>query len=134
MSDTGGSKGDTSVSHRTELRECVWSEMGLLETAGLGQRKKISELRDKFLLDSHHPSVDLLSDRPEADGFIRADKGSLLFRDATSKFIVCVPQHLKRQAMENASKGLEFRWTQINGHDIRLLFSLVASLAFSAEQ
>lgn len=56
---------------RPPLRAVVWSELQCLEIAGLGKRFVVSDQRDKFVLDTTSAAASRLSDRPEADGFIR---------------------------------------------------------------
>lgn len=115
---------------RTEaaLRPFVWELMGRLEQAALGTHQRVSEQRDRFDLNRHHPAARTLSERPESRGFIRADRGSLLFRNASAQLRTAVPPELANRAMPSA-KGLEFRWTQLDHSDIRRLFETVAQLA-----
>jgi hypothetical protein len=111
-----------------DLRPVVWEEMRRLEALGLGTAERRSEHRERFLLQPGHPRAPVLSTRPEAKGFVRADEGSLLFRDASSQLRDIVPHDLATRAMP-PKKGLEFRWTQIGPSDIRLLFELIIWLS-----
>jgi hypothetical protein len=117
-----------SVSER--LRPVVRSEMGRLEELGLGTCVKVSELRDKFVLRGDFPRGTLLTFRPEANGFIRADPGGLLFRNASGYLRSCVPDPLLDRA-KTSTKGLEFPWTRIDLADVRLLFAIVEWVAFT---
>jgi hypothetical protein len=114
-----------------QLRPIVCDGMDRLERLGLGQRSRVSSSRDKFVLDPGHERAHLLTSRPDADGFIRADEGSLLFRDASDELRSAIPRQLVGRAMQSSSKGLEFRWTQLGPADVRLLFAIVEWLATS---
>jgi len=70
----------------------------------------------------------LLSDRPDADGFVRADENSLLFRNASPAVYDAVPRKLLKRRMDS-NKGLEFRWTALSDDDIRMLFECIRWLA-----
>jgi hypothetical protein len=98
--------------------------MARLEELGLGTCVRVSEHRDKFVLRTDLPRGMLLTFQPEANGFIRADAGSLLFRKASGYLRTCVPDALLDRA-KTSSKGLEFPWTQIDLADVRLLFAIV---------
>lgn len=113
---------------RTEQRDIVWREMGMLERQGLGIRIQVSAQRDKFVLNAGHPRVHRLTGRPEADGFIRADGRTLLFRDAATTLRDAVPGALRARAIAS-SKGLEFRWSALDNREIRELFGLLSDLA-----
>lgn len=108
----------------------VWQEMAELQRLGMGEPVRVSELRDKFVLDVNHDRALALTNIPAADGFVRADTGSLLFRNASTRLRQSVPQDLASRAMASR-KGLEFRWTQLNDADIKLLFALVVWIATS---
>ena len=112
------------------LRPVVWEHMGRLEELGLGEREHVSEQRDRFVLHADHPRAETLSKRPKARGFIRADRGGLLFRDASPELRSTIPKDLADRAMDS-SKGLEFRWTQLSSSDIGRLFGAVMQLASS---
>jgi hypothetical protein len=116
---------------RTEQRGIVWREMGVLEQQGLGTRVQVSAQRDKFVLHPGHPHMWRLTDRPEANGFIRADTRTLLFRDATPTFHQALPGGLRARATASA-KGLEFKWRSLGNAEIRELFSLIRKLAGSS--
>ena len=117
------------ASNRKPKREVAWEEMKLLEDAGLGHREVVSHLRDKFMLHVDHPKADRLTSRPEANGFIRADEDTLLFRDASSELRASLPEELIDQSTAHSEKGLEFRWTQIDESDVRRLFEAVRDLS-----
>jgi len=102
--------------------------MAALGAAGLGELVKVSEDRQKLVLHVDHPRALTLSERPEADGFIRADENSLLFRDAAPAVLDAVPRQLLARRMDS-DKGLEFRWTVLSDDDIRLLHAIVRWLA-----
>src|SRR5688572_10230811 len=76
---TAGQEGPMA---RTEKRGIVWQQMAELEKQRLGRREIVSDERDKFVLDPAHPAAARLTSRPNSRGFIRADRGSLLFRAA----------------------------------------------------
>ena len=109
---------------RSEKRVIVWTEMLALQKAGLGQREIVSDQRDKFVLNTEHPVVSRLTSQPEADGFIRSDKNSLLFRNASASLRAAVPLPLRAQA-KKSKKGLEFGWGVLENADVRALFSTV---------
>ena len=111
-----------------DLRPVVWREMERLARLGLGAAERVSPLREKFVLNPQHPRAQVLSSRPQSDGFIRADEGSLLFRDASTRLRDLVPQELLSRAMP-PEKGLEFRWTKIDEPDIRFMIEAVIWLA-----
>ena len=114
-----------------QLRPIVWDGMDRLEKLGLGQRSRVSSSRNKFVLDPNHERAHLLTSRPDANGFIRADEGSLLFRDASAELRGAIPRQLTDRAMQGSKKGLEFRWTQLGPADVRLLFAVVEWMATS---
>lgn len=113
---------------RSDKRELVWSEMAQLERLGIGHREIVSDKRDKFLVSTLHPRVSKLTTQPDAEGFIRSDTGSLLFRKASLSLKLGLPSALKAKAMES-TKGLEFRWPALEEPDIRSLFATVRELA-----
>ena len=113
---------------RSEKRGVVWEEMLTLQTGGLGSRVRVSEQRDKFVLNPQHPAATGLTFRPEANGFVRADRGSLLFRNAAASLRSAVPTQLRLRAMKSA-KGLEFRWTTLENADLRRLFQVIRAHA-----
>ncbi len=121
---------DAQASSRSPLRSLVWGLMERLEDAGLGKREVVSDQRDKFLLDPAHPSVAHVSTRPHADGFIRSDRGSLLFRDANPTLVDAVAARLTARRMQS-SKGLEFRWSALDEDAIGGLFRSVEAVAFA---
>ena len=113
---------------RSEKRVLVWQFLQDLSASGLGDAAVVSPQRDKLVLDVEYPRASALSDRPDADGFIRADEDSFLFRSASTDLRDLVPAALKARSMAS-EKGLEFRWTQIDVEDIRLLMALVRWVA-----
>jgi hypothetical protein len=85
-----------------------------------------------FILDPAHPGAIRLS--PEAgkhENFIRSEDGSLLFRDASDTFIEALEPAVRRRAMTQSEKGLEFRWMQIDKPELRSLFATVLKVAGS---
>ena len=112
---------------RSEKRELVWAEMQVLERLGLG-RREIKTERDKFVLRVNHPRATRLTTVPEADGFIRSEAGSLLFRKASVSFLHALPAMLRDNAVQS-EKGVSFRWSKLSDDDIRLLFAIVRNLA-----
>jgi len=112
---------------RTELRAFTWEQLKRVEKAGLGEAVEVSAHRDKLVLYPSHPAAVHLTTAPYADGFIRADKGSLLYRNASPEFIGSVPRSLAVKSM-NSAKGLEFRWAQLSEADIRTLTDAVLHL------
>ena len=116
------------MTYRSERRATAWAEMAGLAAAGLGELVEVSQERRKLVLHINHPRAALLTERPTADEFLRADEGSLLFRDAAPALIDAIPRQLLARRM-NSAKGLEFRWTVLADDDIRLLHALVRWLA-----
>jgi len=116
------------MSASERLRPIVRAEMERLEKLGLGTCVKVSDLRDKFVLRDDLARDKLLTFQPEANGFIRADTDSLLFRKASGYLRTCVPGPLLDRA-KATTKGLEFLWTQIDHADVRLLFAIVEWIA-----
>lgn len=113
---------------RSEKRELVWSEMAQLERLGIGRREIVSDKRDKFMVNTLHPRVTKLTTQPDAEGFIRSDTGSLLFRNASMSLKIGLPSAAKAKAMKS-TKGLEFRWPDLDESDVRTLFATVRDLA-----
>jgi hypothetical protein len=117
-----------NVSHRKKKWEFAWEQMKILEDVGLGRREEFSQKRDKFKLHVDDPKTERLTNTPDAKGgFIRAEEGKLLFRNASSELLTVLPKELVDRSM-NSEKGLEFRWTQIHESDIRLLFAAMGYL------
>lgn len=116
------------MNDRQRRRAIAWAEMAELAASGLGRLVEVSPARRKVVLRVNHPHADLLTTRPEADGFIRADEDSLLFRDAAQSLIDAVPWQIVARQMDS-SKGLEFRWTALSNADIRLLHATIRWLA-----
>jgi len=121
------------MNQRQEMRDFTWEEMKRLERAKLGRIVPVSDDRRKLVLDARHPAARRLTTRPEADGFVRADMGSVLFRDASQALRQAVPPELRNRAMPSA-KGLEYRWTQLTQSDVRQLVDVVLSLLGTAGQ
>jgi hypothetical protein len=117
-----------NVSNWKEKREFVWEQMRPLEEAGLGHRKR-GPSRDNFMLDPVNAEGKRLTARPDAKGgFIRAEKGGLLFRGALPEWRALLPEALLKRSINTRSekqKGLGFRWTQIDESDIKRLFAAV---------
>ena len=107
---------------RSEKRGIVWTEMLALQQTGLGRREVVSDQRDKFVLNTEHPAASRLTSRPGANGFIRADKNTLLFRSASASLRAAVPLPLRAHARKS-EKGLEFGWSVLENADLRALFS-----------
>jgi hypothetical protein len=101
--------------------------MQSLQDDGLGKRKVVSAKRDKFILDVDHAAADRLSSRPDANGFIRADLRTLLFRGASDALRQLLTQ--PHDMSIPSTKGVEFRWNDIDAAAIRRLFAHVAQLA-----
>lgn len=115
------------MSERDAKRQLVWDRMLQLEQDGLGYRQQVSDQRDKFMLDSGHGAVSLLSRRPDANGFIRSDRDSLLFRDASDVLrdrleAVCPG------AATAGEKGYEVRWGAVDPDSIERMFDAVRSI------
>ena len=113
---------------RTEKRGIAWTQMLALEQAGLGRREPVSDQRDKFILNPAHRAASLLTTRPEADGFVRADKQTLLFRNASASLCAAMPAGLRSKRM-TSEKGLEFTWRALENADIRALFTVIRAHA-----
>jgi hypothetical protein len=118
---------------RSSARIQVWNHLAKLQLAALGHVVRVSDQRDKFTLDCSHVAAGRLSDRPDANGFIRSDKNSLLFREASELFRQAVPSHIRTRAMAS-KKGLEFRWTQLEPTHIDELFAAVRRIAEISDQ
>jgi hypothetical protein len=99
-----------------------------LERDGLGYRERVSSGRDKFVLHQDHPAATSLSCRPEANGFIRADEASLLFRAASDGLRLQLEAIQPLRAM-CSDKGFEMRWSTLEARDIERMFELVRSMA-----
>jgi hypothetical protein len=112
---------------RSTLRELVWAEMQKLQALGLGVRE-IKTNRDKFVLHAGHPNATKLATLPEAEGYIRSEPGSLLFRKASFSFQQALPRELRAKATKS-DKGLSFHWRDLSDDDIRTLFTIVRQLA-----
>jgi hypothetical protein len=112
---------------RSDKRALVWSEMKSLEDSGLGERQLVSADRDKFMLDAEHGSAYRLSRRPDANGFIRADTRTLLFRDPSDELrrLLTQPEDISMPS----DKGVEFRWKDIDEATIRRCFKHVSDLS-----
>ena len=54
---------------RSEKRGIAWTQIGLLEQAGLGTGEKVSDQRAKLVLDSSHPLAGRLTTKPTAEVF-----------------------------------------------------------------
>jgi len=98
--------------------------MERLAKLGLGRFEEVSDQRDKFLLNEDRSRG--LATRA-TNGYVRADRGSLLFRAASLKLREAIPRELAERAMDSR-KGLEFRWTRIDENDVRSLFDAVVRL------
>jgi hypothetical protein len=98
-----------------------------LEQDGLGHREQVSAQRDKFMLDSNHGAAFLVSRRPDANGFIRADSDSLLFRDASDLLRSRLEAVLPGMAAAS-EKGYEVRWSAVDSSNIERMFDAVRSV------
>lgn len=116
------------MNHRSLKRAVAWEEIKKLEAAGLGRADVVSELRDKFLLDVTHREASQLSQRPSADGFIRADKASLLFRNASPRLTEMMSMQIGTRPVKR-NRGIELNWSDLDESDIRSLFDAVKRLA-----
>ena len=76
----------------------------------------------------NHPRATRLTTVPEADGFIRSEAGSLLFRKASVSFIHALPSTLRDSSVQS-EKGVSFRWSKLSDDEIRQLFAIVRRLA-----
>jgi hypothetical protein len=92
-----------------------------LERAGLGSRQEVSIQRDKFMLDPNHGTATLLSRRLEANGFIRADENTLLFRDA-SEALYGRLAGVRPEIAVRSDKGFEVRWSSVDVADVERMF------------
>lgn len=116
------------MSYRSEKRALVWEEMKKLERVGLGRVEVVSELRDKFVLNVEHAQASQLSLRPSAQGFIRADEDSLLFRNASESLKRMMEKDLVSLAV-NYERGIEFGWGAVDEPTLLRMFDAVAQLA-----
>ena len=117
------------MSHRTLKRQVAWEETQQLQAAQLGECKAVSDDRDKFVLDETGPSAFRLSRKPEANGFIRADGDTLLFRHPSEALANELVTPKLQAHLKPSPKGLEFRWTGLEVSDIRSLFAKVRAAA-----
>jgi 5-methylcytosine-specific restriction enzyme A len=115
------------LSERSEKRQIVWDEMLKLEQLGIGKRVFVSVLRDKFVLNVEFPNVERLTKDPKANGFVRADQHSLLFRYASEELRrkLEIPEHL----ISVTKKGLQLRWSVLDEMKIHRLFYVIRTLA-----
>lgn len=113
---------------RSEKRTRVWEEMKKLDRVGLGRAEVVSQARDKFVLNVEHAEASQLSLRPSANGFIRADEHSLLFRDASELLRRMMAEDLVSLPM-NYDKGIELGWGAVDEFQILRMFDAVAQLA-----
>lgn len=116
------------MDQRTTKRQAVWDNMLKLEQEGLGVRETVSDQRDRFMLDARHGAATALSRRPEAKGFIRADRDTLLFRDATGALRDRL-EAVKPGLATGGDKGFEVRWSAVDETDIGRMFDAVRALA-----
>lgn len=119
------------MTQRTLKRQVVWEEMRRLEDAGLGHCEWVSSSRDKFVLDASHPAATALTIRPGANGFVRADDDTLLFRAPSEAFrqgLVGIKPPLQSQS----DKGYELRWSAVDISDIRQMFDVLRSIVPSS--
>lgn len=107
----------------SEKKKIVLAEMKRLEEMGLGNCGRVSDLRDKFVLNIDHPSAHRLTDRPRANGFIRSDTKTLLFRYASEELRARILT--QNYDARESSKGLEFRWSTLGPDAISGLFNAV---------
>lgn len=114
------------MTERSEKRKLAWDEMKALEDRGLGQRQVVSTDRDKFVLDPGHRYAYRLTSRPDANGFIRADSRTLLFRAASDELRQVLTQ--PRDMSIPSPKGVEFRWSDLDDAALRRFFEGLASL------
>ena len=115
------------MTQRTPKRQVVWEEMQRLEDAGLGHREWVSSSRDKFVLDASHPAATALTSRPGANGFVRADDDTLLFRAPSEPLrqgLISIQPLLHSQS----DKGYELRWSALDIADIRQMFDVLRSI------
>jgi hypothetical protein len=75
--------------------------MGRLQDQRIGRREIVSDDRDKFMVNTAHPRVNLLTTRSDAEGFIRSDGGSLLFRYPSATIKMRIPESLKLKAKKS---------------------------------
>ena len=109
---------------RAPKREQTWLEMGQLQGLGLGRREIVSDDRDKFMVNTMHDRVTLLTTHPDAEGFIRSDGRTLLLRHPSATIKMAIPQPLKAKA-KRSKKGWEFAWGVLDEADIQALFMAV---------
>ena len=119
---------DMTTTSRSVKRQLVWDHMLQLEQDGLGWREVVSQQRDKFVLNQQHGAATALSTRIDANGFIRADTNSLLFRDASDTLRAWL-EALKPGAASRSDKGYEVRWSVVEASDIARMFEAVRSNA-----
>lgn len=79
------------------------------------------------MLDSGHGAAFLLPRRPDANGFIRADSDSLLFRDASDLLSSRLEAALPGVAAAS-EKGYEVGWSAVDPGDIERMFDAVRSV------
>lgn len=116
-----------TTTHRSAKRQLVWDHMLQLEQDGLGTGEVVSEKRDKFLLHTTHGAATALSHNIDANGFIRADINSLLFRHA-SDLLRSRLEAIKPGAAIRSDKGYEARWSSLEASDITDMFDAVRAI------
>lgn len=120
---------------RTIKRQVIWEEMGRLAALGVGHRVAVSDLRDKFVLDPSHPSAYKLSQRPEANGFIRAaDERGLLFRSPSDALQRQLAACLSPDIHVDHGKGFGLGWNNVEVEDLRRMFEVVTRLANDGQE
>jgi hypothetical protein len=102
--------------------------MGHLQQLGLGRREIVSEDRDKFMIHTVHPRVTRLTTQPDAQGFIRSDGRTLLFRNPSATIKMAMPDSLRSKG-KKSKKGLEFSWGMLEEEDIKTPFAVVRDAA-----
>jgi hypothetical protein len=84
------------------------------------------------MVNTAHPRVNLLTTRSDAEGFIRSDGGSLLFRYPSATIKMRIPESLKLKA-KKSPKGWHFPWGVLHEADIGALFASVRDTAVPPE-
>jgi HEAT repeat protein len=80
------------------------------------------------MLDARHGAATALSRHLEARGFIRSDRDTLLFRDATAALRDRL-EAVKPGVATCGDKGFEVRWSAVDETDIGHMFDAIRTLA-----
>jgi hypothetical protein len=120
------------------LRQAACLRMRALAATGLGSFIGANDgpkprQRDVFVLSPGHSAARHLTERPRAANFIRAERGGLLFRNATKTLANRIPSHLRRFLKQAESNECEFNWRGMTPADLDEIFAAVREVAGLAD-